>query len=101
MVRGIFYKLNYPYVQFSSKALSGDLMFDLVWEAVSRLERMGFRVLGMTCDSASPNCRLWKLHSKNDEMICKVRNIFAPEGSRYLYFISDPPHLLKTQEQLE
>ena len=38
MVRGIFYKLNYPYAQFSCKALSGDLMFDLVWEGVSRLE---------------------------------------------------------------
>ena len=45
MVRGIFCKLNYPYVQFSCKALSGDLMFDLVWEAISRLELMGFRVL--------------------------------------------------------
>ena len=96
MVRGIFYKLNYPYAQFSCKDLSGDLMFDLVWEAVSRLERMGFRVLGVTCDGASPNRRLWKLHSQKDEMIYKVPNIFAPEGSRYLYFISDPPHLLKT-----
>ena len=63
MVRGIFFKLNYLYAQFSCKDLSGDLMFDLVWEAVSRLERMGFRVLGITCDGASPNRRLWKLHS--------------------------------------
>ena len=55
MVRGIFQKLNYPYAQFACNNLSGELMFDPVWEAISRLERMSFRVLGITCDGASPN----------------------------------------------
>jgi len=96
MVRGIFQKLNFPYAQFACNNLSGDLMFDPVWEAISRLERLGFRVLGVTCDGASPNRRLWKLHSAKDEMIHKVPNIFARDGPRSLYFISDPPHLLKT-----
>ena len=45
MVRGVFQKFNYPYAQFACSNLSGDLMFDPVWKAISRLERMGFRVL--------------------------------------------------------
>lgn len=55
MVRGLFYKLNYPYAQFACSSISGDLMFDPVWEAVSRLERLGFHVLGLTCDGCSAN----------------------------------------------
>ena len=37
MVRGLFYKLNYPYVQFACNSITGELMFDPVWEAVWRL----------------------------------------------------------------
>ena len=96
MVRGLLCKLNYPYVQFPCHDVSGSMMFDPMWEAIARLEKLGFRVLGLTCDGASPNRRLWKLHSSsNDELIYKVPNVFA-DDKRDLYFISDPPHLLKT-----
>ena len=94
MVRGLFYKLCYPYAQFGCANLSGDQLFDPVWQAISRLERLGFCVLALTCDGASPNRRLWKLHSQTGEMIYKVPNPYATD--RQLYFISDPPHLLKT-----
>ena len=36
MVRGLFFKLNYPYAQFACSSLKGDLLFDPVWEAISR-----------------------------------------------------------------
>jgi len=94
MVRGLFCRLNYPYAQFGCSNLTGDQLFDPVWQAIARLERLGFYVLALTCDGASPNRRLWKLHSQKDEMIYKVANPFAAD--RQLYFISDPPHLLKT-----
>ena len=98
MVRGLFSKLTFPYAQFACCKLSSDLLVDPVWEAVSRLERQGFRVLSLTCDGASINRRLWKMHSDSngEEVTFKVNNIFAPEGMRPLYLISDPPHLLKT-----
>ena len=32
MVRGLFYKLNYPYAQFACSSISGDLIFDPVWK---------------------------------------------------------------------
>ena len=41
-VRGLFMNLNLPYAQFACKSVSGDLLFNPFWEAVYRLERMGF-----------------------------------------------------------
>jgi len=46
MVRGLLCKFNYPYVQFAYNDVSGSQMFDPMWEAVSRLDRLGFCVLG-------------------------------------------------------
>ena len=101
MVRGLLSKLNFPYAQFACTNLSGDLLVDPVWEAISRLERQGIRVLALTCDGASTNRRLWKLHSKGRDtsekgVLYKVPNIYATDQSRFVYFISDPPHLIKT-----
>lgn len=96
MVRGLFSRVNFPYAQFACHTLTGELLVDPVWEAISRLERQGIRVLALTCDGASTNRRLWKIHSEEDRLVYKVNNIFARDGPRPLFFISDPPHLLKT-----
>ena len=96
MVRGLFSKLAFPYAQFACVSMTGDLLMDPVWEAISRLERQGIRVLALNCDGASVNRRLLKLHSKSGEFIHKVDNIFAPEAERSIFFVSDPPHILKT-----
>lgn len=69
MVRGLFQKLNYPYAQFACANLSGEQLFDPVWEAISRLERIGFYVLALLCDGAAPNRRLWKLHSEDSNKL--------------------------------
>ena len=97
MVRGLFTKLAFPYSQFACSSITGDLLFDPMWEAISRLERQDIRVLVITCDGASVNCRLWKVHATKDgdEITHKVTNIFA-NPTRPLFSISDPPHLLKT-----
>ena len=89
-------KLNFPYAQFACADLSGDLLIDPVWEAISRLERQGFRVMALICDDASTNRRLWKLHNeRKSDIVYKVDNIFASDAPRSLYFIADPPHLIK------
>ena len=46
MVRGLFTHMQFPYAQFPCTALSGDMMFDPFWEAVCRLERCDFKVIG-------------------------------------------------------
>ena len=93
MVRALFHKFNFPYVQFACDNTSADLLVDPVMEATFRLERQGLHVLALTCDGGSANRRLWKLLS-SDEFAYKVPNPYAED--RYLYLISDPPHLLKT-----
>lgn len=92
MVRGVFY------LQLPCASITGDLLFDPFWEAVFHLERLGLQVLAATADGASTNRRLMKIHKlrhKRGEITYKVINPYAAE-KRYLYFFSDPPHLLKT-----
>ena len=58
------------------------------------------KVIGLAADGASHNRRFFKMHSEWDEgkkldgkPTFRVKN---PHADRYIYFISDPPHLLKT-----
>ncbi len=44
MVRGLFNKLQFPYVQFPCGNISGDLLYEPFWEAVCRLETCGLQV---------------------------------------------------------
>ena len=91
------HSLEYPYAQFPCSVLSGDLLYDLVWEAVFRLERVGLKVLTITADGASTNRLFFWLHnpkSGQDEIIYKVSNPYCHDG-RSLYFFSDSPHLIK------
>lgn len=96
IVRGLFVHLNFPYAQFACHTLTGKLLVDPVWETISRLERQGIRVMALTCDGASANRCLWKMHSQELGFIYKVLNLVAADGPWSFYFISDPPHLLKT-----
>ena len=67
--------MAFPYVQWSCSNLTGDLLVEPVREAVSRLERMGFQVMALTCDGASTNRRFWQLHSEKNEAVYKVPNV--------------------------
>ena len=97
MVRGLFSGLQFPYVQFPCGALRGDQMFHMLWKTVGRLERYGFRVMGLTCDDLAANRQLFRLHAPrgNTELVHKATNPHSSDG-RYFFFFSDPPHLLKT-----
>ena len=99
MVRGIFSKLEFPYVQFPCASTSGDVVFPLVWECIKRLEACGLKVIATTADGASANRKFFKMHKqasgKDDEVVYKTVNVYSPE-KRSLFFISDVPHLIKT-----
>ncbi len=99
MVRGLFTHLQFAYAQLPCASVTGDLPFDPLREAVSRLERRGMKVLALTCGGAPINHRLFKLHKSEDQLVYRVVNPFAAEKG-FLYFISDPPHLLKTAKCL-
>ena len=95
MVRGLFSSLQFPYAQFPCATLRGDQLFPLFWESVARLERYGVKVLGLTCDGLSANRRFFQLHNGDHKLAYKVHNPYTSEP-RMIYFLSDPPHLLKT-----
>ena len=43
MVRGLFSELQFPYAQFPSAELTGELLYDPFWEAVGRIEKCGLK----------------------------------------------------------
>ena len=44
MVKGLFRHLEFPYAYFPCSDPTADLLFDPFWDAVYRLERIGFKV---------------------------------------------------------
>ena len=44
MVRGIFFKLEFPYTHFGTKGVTADFLFPIVREGIRQLESLGFNV---------------------------------------------------------
>ena len=95
MVRGLFTSLKFPYVQFSAASTKGSDVFPLVRQAIKHLTRLGLIVITITCDGASDNRRMFQLFNPKADLSYKTVNIFTSDRKE-VFFISDPPHLLKT-----
>ena len=52
MVCGIFTDLKFPYAHFPTTTTTADVLFTLIWEAIERLERLGFKGIALTGDGA-------------------------------------------------
>ena len=63
---------------------------------VCRLERCSFKVIALTCDGLAANCRLFR-HDPGEKIVHKVFNPYTGDG-RYIFFFSDPPHLINTAQ---
>lgn len=95
MVRGLVTDLAFPYAIFPSMSPKGCDIFPLLWEAIERLTRSGFRIMAVTGDGASCNRRLFQMHATGREKIYKIKNVFSAD-KHLIYFFVDPPHLIKT-----
>lgn len=96
MVRGVFTSMRFPYAHFPTTDTTGVKLYSILWEAIERLERLGFKVVALTSDGASPNRKFFSMHSCSRNDIChKTPNPYTKED-RYIYFFSDVPHLMKT-----
>ena len=103
-----FLKLEFPFAHFATRDLTGEQIFPIVWEAVRLAESIGLKVIFITADGASHNRKFFKMHNsqhtaakstkskKQKECTYRTKNRYAPNGDRWMYFISDPPHLIKT-----
>jgi hypothetical protein len=90
---------------FSTTGATPVQMFPLFWIAVGILEEtVGIKVVGVTSDGASPNRSMYCMHlhmtrvediNQDVDVTYRTLNIMADE-ERYIYFISDPSHLIKT-----
>ena len=79
-------------------------MFPLLCKEISICELNSLKVLAVTYDGASPNRKLFRMHfpmTKEDDMnpdtdvTYRTVNLFSSD-KRFIYFISDVPHLMKT-----
>lgn len=98
MVRGIMFKLEFPYAHFGTRSVTVELLYPIVWEAIRRLEASGLKVIFITADGASANRKFFHIHhdkSDSKAFTYKARNPYSTDN-RWVYFIADPPHLMKT-----
>ena len=95
MVRGLLFKLEFPFAHFATRSVTADIIFPIVWEAIRILEGSGLKVLCITADGASQTRKFFRMHDKKQGIVYKTPNPFS-EDERWLFFIADPPHLIKT-----
>ena len=98
MVRGLLTSLRFPYAHFSTTGITSSYLNTIIWEAVRHVESTGLHVLALTCDGASSNRRFFRNYwntCSDDLPLYRVPNKYA-DKSRFIYFICDVPHLVKT-----
>ena len=99
MVRGIFFKFDFPFAHFGTASITADQLFPIIWEGIRQVESIGLKVLFITADGASVNRKFFRMHRNQNDSPCvptyKTLNPFSHEH-RPIFFISDPPHLIKT-----
>lgn len=99
LVRGVCTELKFGLAHFAATGITAAQLMPIFWEAVCVLETTCNLWVATTSDGASPNRRFYRLHSdldgNADSDVCyRTVNLYAPH--RYIYFLSDAPHLIKT-----
>lgn len=98
MVWGVMFQLEFPYAHYGTNGITGEQLYPIVWEAIRRLEAREIKVTCVTADGASKKEKLFCMHhDKKDTstFIHKAQNPYSVD-KRWVYFIVDPPHLMKT-----
>ena len=78
---------------FATDGVTAELLYPIIWKGIRLVESMGLKVIAVTADGANLNRKFLKMHGDGD--IYKTKNIYTSDD-RYMYFIYDPPHLIKT-----
>ena len=102
MIRGVVNPIKFSIATFATTGANASQIFSIFWKAVGILEiSCQLKVLAVTCDG-STNRKFFRMRKKmhhnqddDDEITYRTPNLFSSRG-RYIYFIADMPHLLKT-----
>ena len=104
LLRSVVNPFKFSLANFATTGATSSQMFPLPRKAISICELNSLKVLAVTCDGASSNRKLFRTHfplTKEDDMnpdidvTHRTVNLFSSE-KRFLYFISDVPHLMIT-----
>lgn len=97
MVKGTASGVQAVVASFGVSLLSKEDLHDHTWEVVEHFEMSGIRVVAFICDGAGINRSFFNMQppfSTDSKVVYNTVNPFAPD--RLIFFMSDPPHLLKT-----
>ena len=97
MVKGTASHVQSVVASFGVSKLTKQDLHEHTWNVVECLEMSGIRVIVIVCDGSPINrgfISMQPAHSKDSKVVYDTVNPFAPE--RLIFFMSDPPHLLKT-----
>ena len=89
---------NLPFMWYPCCGFLSEHLWEAVWKATRVLEDLGLQVHAWVCDGASPNRKLFRIH-KNVGGQYKDNTYYTVnryDRTRKIFFICDPPHLLKT-----
>ena len=89
--KSVFANFQYPCAYFLTKGISGQNLNKTFWQGVGLLQAYGFTTVLTCCDGAAEN-RSFMMMNCVDETVSQTKNPFS---GMPLFFISDPPHLMK------
>ena len=89
--KSLFAKFEFPCSFFLTKGITALKLNRLFWQAVSLFHGFGFSVMVTCCDGAAEN-RAFVNMNITDKCKSMCHNHFS---NAPLFFISDPPHLIK------
>ncbi len=101
-MRGISSDLKSPLAYFTTDGVTSTQILPLFWPCVVILElNCKLHVFATICDGATPNRKFFKLHRGLDcctdnEVVYRTINLF--DDKRFIFFFSDPFHLVKTDQ---
>ncbi|XP_006822336.1 uncharacterized protein LOC102801799 [Saccoglossus kowalevskii] len=100
MVRGLASSLQMSLGYFPTDGCKSDNLYPIIWDTITWLEvTCNLKVMVSTSDGASWNRKFYRMHrvkgAPRDMVVFKTRNLWS-DDERFIYFVSDVPHLIKT-----
>ena len=89
--KSIFCKFQFPCAYFLTRGISAQNLNHIFWQGVGLLQGYGFTTILSCCDGAAEN-RAFMLMNGVTEEVSQTNNPFSHFP---LFFLSDPPHLIK------